>query len=187
MDDSFLLNERLRTACSAVIIGAGYIGVEMADALTHRGITVTLVERLPSVLTTVDPEFGALIETELKSHGVRVETNTRVDGIVPTEGGLRDSGPDGFGIEADIALVVVGVRPNGAIAAAAGAMLGYADAVRVTPGMATSLPDIYAAGDCVETRHPLLKRNVYLPLGTTAHKQGRVAGENAVGGAATFN
>jgi NADPH-dependent 2,4-dienoyl-CoA reductase/sulfur reductase-like enzyme len=59
MDDSFLLNERLRTACSAVIIGAGYIGVEMADALTHRGITVTLVERLPSVLTTVDPEFGS--------------------------------------------------------------------------------------------------------------------------------
>ena len=186
MDDSFVLNERLRTARSAVIIGAGYIGVEMADALTHRGITVTLVERLPSVLTTVDPEFGALIESELTSHGVRVETNTQVDGIVPTAGGVRVGGPGGFSIEADIALVVVGVRPNGALAAAAGAMLGYAEAIRVTPGMATSLPDIYAAGDCVETRHRLLKRNVYLPLGTTAHKQGRVAGENAVGGAATF-
>jgi NADPH-dependent 2,4-dienoyl-CoA reductase/sulfur reductase-like enzyme len=133
MDDSFLLNERLRTARSAVIIGAGYIGVEMADALTHRGVAVTLIERLPSVLTTVDPEFGALIETELKSHGVSVETNTRVDRIVPTEGGLRVSGPDGFDIEADIALVVVGVRPNGALASAASAMLGYADAVRVTP------------------------------------------------------
>lgn len=186
MDDSFFLNERLLTARSAVIIGAGYIGVEMADALTHRGIAVTLVERFPCVLTTVDPEFGDLIEAELNRHGVMVRTNTSVNAIVRTDGGVRVSGTDGFDQAADLALVVVGVRPNVVVAEAAGAMLGFADALRVTPAMATSLPDIYAAGDCVETRHRLLKRNVYLPLGTTAHKQGRVAGENAVGGSATF-
>lgn len=186
MDDSFLLNEHLQTAHSAVIIGAGYIGVEMADALTNRGMAVALVERLPSVLTTVDPEFGDLIEAELERHGVTVRTNTTINAIVRTDSGVRVSGPDGFDHAADIALVVVGVRPNSTIAEAAGALLGYADAIRVVPTMATSLPDLFAAGDCVETRHRLLKRNVYLPLGTTAHKQGRVAGENAVGGSATF-
>ena len=195
MGDTFALMRTLTETApaSAVITGAGYIGLEMADALTTRGIAVTQMEQLPEVLPTVDPELGRLVQAELAGHGVEVLTRTAVQAVTkaaPGETGrLRVAaiGAHGEAITrlADLVLVVVGVRPDAELATSAGARLGARGAIAVDRMMRTGLPDIYAAGDCVVTWHRLLGET-YLPLGTTAHKQGRVAGENALGGHREF-
>ena len=195
MGDTFAVMATLEQAApaSAVIVGAGYIGLEMADALTVRGLQVTQMEQLPEVLPTVDPELGALVHAELATRGVEVLTGTTVRAIskVPPGGTGRlevaAAGPGGATAtrSADMVLVVVGVRPETTLATDAGVTLGVRGAIAVDPGMRTNLPDIYAAGDCAITHHRLLGVT-YLPLGTTAHKQGRVAGENALGGNRQF-
>jgi len=188
MSDTFAVADTLtrRTAERVVIVGAGYIGMEMADALTVRGLAVTVVEALPQVLPTVDPELAALIEAALAGHGVEVVTDTTVTEIRHTGGELHVTGDAGFARTADLVLVVVGVRPDTTLATAAGATIGARGALAVDRHMRTNLPGVYAAGDCVHTYHRVLDADAYLPLGTTAHKQGRVAGENAVGGERTF-
>jgi NADPH-dependent 2,4-dienoyl-CoA reductase/sulfur reductase-like enzyme len=195
MGDTFAVMATLEQAApaSAVIVGAGYIGLEMADALTVRALAVTQMEQLPEVLPTVDPELGGLVHAELAGHGVQVLTGTTVQAISKAPPGgsgrleVQASGPDGTTVTrtVDMALVVVGVRPETTLAAEAGATLGVRGAIAVDPGMHTNLPDVFAAGDCVITHHRLLGVT-YLPLGTTAHKQGRVAGENALGGNRLF-
>jgi NADPH-dependent 2,4-dienoyl-CoA reductase/sulfur reductase-like enzyme len=195
MGDTFAVMATLEQAApaSAVIVGGGYIGLEMADALSVRGLAVTQMEQLPEVLPTVDPELGALVHGELAGHGVEVLTGTTVQAISPAPPGgpgrleVAATTADGATVTraADMVLVVVGVRPETALAAEAGARLGVRGAIAVDPGMRTGLPDIFAAGDCVITHHRLLGVT-YLPLGTTAHKQGRVAGENALGGNRQF-
>jgi NADPH-dependent 2,4-dienoyl-CoA reductase/sulfur reductase-like enzyme len=188
MDQALELDRALRErqAESVLIIGAGYIGLEMAEAFSHRGLAVTVVEQLPEVLPTVDPELGALVRDELARHQVDVHTSTTVREIQSERDRLRVLADPNFARAADLVLVSVGVRPNSSLAAAAGAALSVRGAIYVDTGMATTLPDVWAAGDCVHTHHRLLAQPSYLPLGTTAHKQGRVAGENAVGGQRTF-
>ncbi len=182
MDDTFALHDRLERSHSAVIVGAGYIGLEMADALTHRGIHVTLLEQAATVMTTVDAELGTLIRDELTGRGVEVHTNALVQRINHDRDQLTVAG-DGFDpTQADVVLVVVSVRPDTRLACDTGIDLGLRNAIRVDGHMRTNIPDVYAAGDCVETWHRLLEQPAYMPLGTTAHKQGRIAGENAVGG-----
>ena len=133
-------------------------------------------------MTTIDAELGALIRDELASRGVDVHTSALVRRIAAEEDRLTVGG-DGFDpAHADVVLVVVSVRPDTALARDAGIELGLRDAIGVDRQMRTTLPDVYAAGDCVETWHRMLDQPAYLPLGTTAHKQGRIAGENAVGG-----
>jgi NADPH-dependent 2,4-dienoyl-CoA reductase/sulfur reductase-like enzyme len=190
MDDTFAVMRTLEHAApaSAIIVGAGYIGLEMADALTVRGLQVTQMEHLPEVLPTVDPELGALVHAELAGHGVEVLAGTTVQAITRAEPGqagrlhVQAAATGGTAVTraADMVLVVVGVRPETTLAAEAGSKLGVKGAIAVDRGMRTSLPDVLAAGDCVTTHHRLLG-DTYLPLGTTAHKQGRVAGENAAG------
>ena len=184
MDDSFRLRGRLtdREPRSAVIVGAGYIGLEMADALTLRGLRVTVVGRAATVLPTVDAAFGRALEGELRRRGVEVVTGTEVDAVESDGSRLSVSGSEGFRRDADLVLVATGVRPVTALAEGCGAETGVRGAIRVNRRMETGVPGVYAAGDCAETYHRLLGRNDYLPLGTTAHKQGRVAGENAVVG-----
>jgi NADPH-dependent 2,4-dienoyl-CoA reductase/sulfur reductase-like enzyme len=195
MGDTHVLMRTLTGAApaSAVITGGGYIGLEMADALATRGLAVTQMEQLPEVLPTVDPPLGALVHAELAAHGVEVLTGTTVQAVTkapPSGGGrLRVEAATAAGEPvtrlADLVLVVVGVRPDTALAASAGASVGAKGAIAVDRQMRTGLPGIYAAGDCVVTHHRLLGET-YLPLGTTAHKQGRVAGENATGGQRKF-
>ncbi len=165
----------------------------MADALTVRGLQVTQMEQLPEVLPTVDPELGALVHAELSAHGVEVLTGTTVQAVSKAPPGgegrleVQATTADGSAVTraADMVLAVVGVRPETTLAAGAGATLGVKGAIAVDEGMRTSLADVLAAGDCVITHHRLLGVT-YLPLGTTAHKQGRVAGENALGGSRQF-
>ncbi len=139
-----------------------------------------------SVLTTVDPEFGGKVRKELEAHGVRIATGVAVTGIVQSEDKLIISGSNNFSAVGDMVLVAVGARPNSKLALSAGVEIGLKGAIKVDRFMRTNVPDIFAAGDCVETWHRLLNRYTYMPLGTTAHKQGRVAGENAVGGNRKF-
>ena len=185
--DSLALEATLaRDPGSAVIVGAGYIGLEMAEALRTRGLEVTVVEQLPNVLPTVDPELGLIVRGELERNDVRVLNGATVKAIVQENGRLGVRGEPGLHLSADIVLVVVGVRPAVALGRRSGVEIGPHGALRVNRRMQTSLADIYAAGDCVVTYHRLLDTDTYLPLGTTAHKQGRVAGENAVGGERSF-
>ncbi len=188
MADAFAVHQYLeaRAPRSALIIGGGYIGMEMADALTRRGLAVTVAEHGASVLKTIDASFGSLVNAELVRHGVRVETGVRIERIDQEGTQLRVAGSNAFQTTADLVLLAVGVEPRSDLARAAGIEVGERGAIRVTRRMETNLPAIYAAGDCVETWHHLLGRPTYLPLGTTAHKQGRIAGENAVGGIREF-
>jgi pyruvate/2-oxoglutarate dehydrogenase complex dihydrolipoamide dehydrogenase (E3) component len=152
--------------------------IQTAEALVARGLRATQMERLEEVRPTVDPEIGALVRAQLIGHGVEVPTDTTVAKISRSSGGTGRLRVDAKSIEGDLhrevdmVLVVVGVRPDTGLAAA-GASLGHAGAISVDRGMRTNLPHVFAAGDC-------------LPLGTTAHKQGRFAGENALGGSREF-
>ena len=190
MADMFALERFLddRGPRSAIIVGAGYVGLEMAEALTARGLQVTQIQRGPEVLSTLDPALGTIVHAELTTRGVDVLTDTTVHGIEKADAGLTVTGAhrgQPLFRTADVVLVVVGVRPNTELLEQAGATLGAGNAVVVDDAMRTGLPHVYAAGDGVVTHHRLLGVT-YLPLGTTAHKQGRVAGENAIGGAARF-
>lgn len=135
---------------TAVIIGAGYIGLETAEGLTTRGIAVTQIEALPEVLPTVDPELGALVHDELERHGVQVLTNTTVSAVTRSDtGGLTVTahrGGEALEQTVDFVLVVVGVRPDVELAADAGAQLGIKGAIAVDEAMRTKLPDVFAAG-----------------------------------------
>ena len=195
MGDTFAIMATLEETApaSAVIVGAGYVGLEMAEGLIARGLDVTQIERLPEVLPTVDRDLGALVRAELEGHGVTVLTGTdvralrRADSGAPGRLTVEAVGSAGEPVirHADLVLVVVGVRPDTSLAAGAGARLGARGAIAVDRRMQTGLPDVYAAGDCVITHHRLLGET-WLPLGTTAHKQGRVAGDNAAGGSREF-
>lgn len=184
-DDVFELHSmatffRLQTAIAqrhaqhVAIVGAGYIGIEMAETFVRLGIEVALYQRGPEVLSTVDPDMGYTVHELLTSHGVAVHTNVA---ITDTE--------DLFNAGHDLVLVVTGVQPNSEILATAGAAVDDKGRVIVDDMMQTNLPDIYAAGDLIQTKHVLLGQT-YLPLGTTAHKQGRIAGENALGASRHF-
>jgi NADPH-dependent 2,4-dienoyl-CoA reductase/sulfur reductase-like enzyme len=187
VDDSLVLNEALdRGPKSAVIVGAGYIGLELAEALHARGVEVTILEQLPTVLPTVDSPLGSLVREELETNGVQVIAQATVTSIDEREGRLAVVADPDLIVDADIVLVVVGVRPDARLGQEAGVETGEKGALQVNRRMETSLPGVYAAGDCVVTYHRLLDADSYLPLGTTAHKQGRVAGENAVGGERSF-
>jgi NADPH-dependent 2,4-dienoyl-CoA reductase/sulfur reductase-like enzyme len=184
MEDGFNLESYVRENAprSALIVGGGYIGMEMADALTRRGLAVTIVGRSQSVHKSVDFELGRLIQHELERHGVAVTNEVAISEISFHDGKLTALGADGFRAETDLVLMATGAEPATGLAASAGIALGQNGAIQVNRRMETSVPGIFAAGDCVETWHRLLHRRHYIPLGTTAHKQGRVAGENAVDG-----
>jgi NADPH-dependent 2,4-dienoyl-CoA reductase/sulfur reductase-like enzyme len=188
MEDSFALDNHLKSkqCTTALVVGGGYIGLEMADALRTRGLEVTLVELAPTLLQTVDASLGELVRAELERRGVRVLTDTKVERFRANEARIVATGTPELELSADLVVVALGVTPASNLARDAGLELGARRAIRVSRRMETSVADIYAAGDCVETWHRVLNAPTYIPLGTTAHKQGRIAGENAVGGASDF-
>ena len=189
MGDTFAIEQFLKDKNhrSVTLIGGGYIGMEMAEALSRRGLSVRVVEYADSVLTTVDADLGMRVKTELTRHGVSVVNGVGVHAIESSsDGRLEINGSNDFTHKSDMVLVVVGARPMTDLAASAGIATGLRGAIKVNRHMETDVPQIYAAGDCVETWHRLLNAYTYLPLGTTSHKQGRIAGENAVGGKREF-
>ncbi len=175
-----------RSPSSALIIGGGYIGMEMAEALHRRGISVSLAEIGPTVMPTLDPDMGEILREALASRGVQILTQTPVAGIEQAKDTLLASGQNGPIGSFDMILMATGVRPETSLAERIGIHTGTAGAIRVNRRMETNVSDIYAAGDCVETWYRLLDRYDYMPLGSTAHKQGRIAGINAAGGDMEF-
>jgi CoA-dependent NAD(P)H sulfur oxidoreductase len=170
----------------ALIIGAGYIGMEMAEALVSLGIDVTIVEVMPNILGSMDDEINEVVEAELQKNGVKLLKSTSVvefvgDGFV-RKAILNNSSS----LDVDLVIVGAGIKPNSEIARDAGIEIGRSGAIAVNQRMETNIPGVFAAGDCAEAFHLVLGRPVYIPLGTTANKQGKVAGENAVGGNAIF-
>jgi NADPH-dependent 2,4-dienoyl-CoA reductase/sulfur reductase-like enzyme len=188
MEDSFRVYEYLsrEEPRSALIIGAGYIGMEMADALTHRGIEVTVASRPRTVLPAIDAQFAELVVQELQRHGVRVWFSVEVAQVQPSSRQLIVRSTSGQERTADLIIVGTGVRPATDLARDAGIKLGRHGAILVSGKMQTNIPGVYAAGDCVETWDRVRRVYTYLPLGAMSHKQGRVAGENAMGGNAEF-
>ncbi len=176
-----------RSPRRAAIIGGGYIGLEMAEALRATGADVAIVEATDTLMPGSEPEIGQLIEEEVRRHQVEVRKQQLALSFEPNaEGAVQKVVTDGGDLEADMVVVAVGARPDVGVAREAGIVLGESRAIATDEMMRTNVPDIYAAGDCVETRHLLTGKTLYLPLGTTANKQGRVAGENAAGGNAVF-
>lgn len=167
---------------SVVIIGTGFIGLEVAENLKGLGVRVTLLEKLPQVTPGLDPDMAVHVQAHLEKSGVAVHTGVSIEAI--TAGGVRLA--DGAVMAADMVLVATGVKPNTELAAAAGVALGVAGAIRVDARMQTNLPDIYACGDCIEHLHRVTGKPVYRPLGSTANKTGRIAGDSITGGDLAF-
>ena len=170
-----------------LLIGAGYIGMEMAESFAEVGMKVTVVEKMPSIVGTMDDEITEIIEKELNRNRVILLKSRAVVEFAGENYHLRRAVLDsGETIEADISVVGAGLRPNSEMAKEAGIELGRTGAIKVNQRMETNIPDIYAAGDCAEAYHLILGRNVYIPLAPTANRQGRAAGENIAGGNASF-
>jgi NADPH-dependent 2,4-dienoyl-CoA reductase/sulfur reductase-like enzyme len=188
MQDSFQIHRHVAETNpqTAVIIGAGYIGIEMADAFRHGNLQVTLIARSGVLRRTIDGGPVRIIEDELYRHDVKVINRVDVEAIERDGSHLAVVGSNGFRASADLVLMAAGVQPSSELAEGAGIHTGLHGAIRVTREMETNIPDIFAAGDCGETWHHVTHKYTYLPLGTTAHKQGRIAGENAVGGHRQF-
>lgn len=172
-------------ALDVVIVGGGLIGLEMTEALVESGCRVTVVEMLPQILPMLDWEMARQVEQHLESHGVRVMSETRVLGF-EGNGAVQRVRTDRGELAANMVILSVGVRPNVALAANAGLKLGSTGAIAVNDRMQTSDPDIYAAGDCVENRNLVTGKPCFVPLGSTANKQGRVAAINICGGYDSF-
>jgi len=169
----------------AVIIGGGYVGLEMLENLLEFECSVTVLEKNEHIIPNMDEDMAEILSEYLHSKGVTIRTGVNVLGFNGKRK-VRQILTDQGIIPADFVLVAIGVVPNSELAAAAGIELGARNAIRVNSKMETSIAGIYAAGDCATTHHLVSGQEVYLPLGTTANKQGKVAGENAAGGAAEF-
>jgi NADPH-dependent 2,4-dienoyl-CoA reductase/sulfur reductase-like enzyme len=171
----------------AVIVGAGYIGLEMAESFHVLGLETTVIGRPPQVLKRFDPDVAKLVQEEMERKGIRLSLGDEVKALEgDAQGRVRSVISSKGTFEADLVLLALGVRPNVALAKEAGVALGETGAITTDAQMRTNLPDVFAAGDCAEAYHLITGRGDYIPLGTTANKQGRVAGTNMGGGHAEF-
>jgi NADPH-dependent 2,4-dienoyl-CoA reductase/sulfur reductase-like enzyme len=189
-------SKKAKNASTCVVVGAGLIGLEMVEAFTKRSarrkMDITVVEKSDHVLPTMlDKNMAKIVQRELESNGVKVITGEQVEEIVGSSSRTDDNVKTvktntNRQIDTDFILLGTGVRPNSEIAKDAGIEIGYANAIKVNDYMRTNVPDIFSAGDCTTARSYITNEDTYLPLGTTANRQGRVAGENAAGGSARF-
>jgi len=190
LDDGGAVIEYLkeRSPKRVVVVGGGYIGIEMAEAMTHRGLTVTVVDQAKEPMTTLDPDMGRLVHEAMEGMGIDVRTESSVEGFAAAaDGHIEAVSVNGTELPADIVICGLGVRPNTTLAKAAGLRLGSKGGLRTDLRMRVEgLENIWAGGDCVESRHLVSEDWVHAPLGTHANKQGRVIGTNLGGGYATF-
>jgi len=163
---------------TAVVVGGGFIGLEMAEALVMRGIKVSVVEMMPHVMAVMEAEVAGFIQQELRSYGVDLLTNKGVSAIGNSDVTLND----GSTLDADMVLLSIGVRPTLKTAEEAGLAIGEAGGLLVDDLLKTSDDNIYAAGDMIELEHRVSGRKVRIPLAGPANRQGRIAAENALGG-----
>ncbi|MBS1125805.1 MAG: cdr 1 [Nitrospirae bacterium] len=171
----------------AVVVGGGFIGLEMVENLKERGLEVTLVEKLNQVMPPLDPEMACLVERYLAKHGVRVDLNDGVAGFRRlTDGSLEVLTESGKAYPADIVVLAIGVRPETALAKAAGLELGQRGGIRVDEHMRTSDPDIFAVGDAVEVKDFVTGEWTLIPLAGPANRQGRIVADVIAGRKSRF-
>ncbi|MHB9031288.1 MAG: FAD-dependent oxidoreductase, partial [Candidatus Latescibacterota bacterium] len=175
----------VRQAC---IAGGGFIGIEMAENLLRRGVEVTLFETADRLMAGLyDPDMSQLISDEISAHGVHVLTNTAAEGFAAdSDGAVRSAIAGGKEYPCQLAIIAAGVRPNVKLAREARITIGPTGAIKVDPRMETSVRGVFAAGDCSETVHLVSRKPFWFSLGSTANRQGRVAGANIAGDRKTF-
>ena len=184
LDDArgLLDHARISHSRSVVVVGGGYIGLEMAEAFVRWGAEVSLVDGSDQLMRTLDPDVAALLLEPIARIGIDVRLGQRVAGFEPNRVVLAD----GEALPADLVVLGLGVTPNSELASGAGAATGVRGALVVDRRQRTTIEGVYAAGDCCESRHLVSGRSTHVALGTVANKQGRVAGINLGGGYATF-
>jgi NADPH-dependent 2,4-dienoyl-CoA reductase/sulfur reductase-like enzyme len=171
----------------AVIVGGGYIGIEMAEALLDRSMDVTLIDMAPQLMATLDKDMADLILEYMSEQQVKVFLEERLVKFEKNnDGGINSVITDKQTIPADIVILGMGIKPNSELAAFAGIKLGAKDAIEVNKRLETSVSNIWAAGDCAESFHLVTEKQVHIALGTVANKHGLVAGINISGGSAAF-
>jgi len=166
----------------AVVVGGGFIGLEMVEALVKRGLKVSVIEQAPHVMGLMEPEIAGVVHAELAAHGVELFTRTSVTELTKTEVKLDQ----GTVLKGDLVLVSVGVRPTLELVKQAGLELGEAGGLLVDESLRTSDPNIFAAGDMIELEHRVSGTKTRIPLAGPANRQGRLAAENALGGTRTY-
>ena len=169
------------TRREAVVVGGGFIGLEMAENLVRRGLTVTVLEKLPQVMPPLDPEMASEIARHLRAEGVRLRLDEGFRGIEADGGRLAVRTDRDERIGTDLVILALGVRPEAALAQAAGLAIGARGGIAVDERMRTSDPRIYAVGDAIEVRDVIIGQEIVLPLAGPANRQGRVAAEAIAG------
>jgi len=186
MEDAILLNNRVKSAKRAVVVGAGLIGIETAYALKKAGINVALVEILDTILKPLlDAEMARYVQEKIERQGIKIFTGRKVESIEGQES-VNKVIVSGEEFPCDILIFATGVRPNTDLAKNSGVHIGERGGIKTNERMETNIPEIYAAGDCVEVMHRITGKPVLSQLGTSAVRQGKVAGINAVGGNAIY-
>lgn len=183
LDDAIALRESLGSVRRAVVVGAGYVGLEMAESLCESGIHVTVVDRLPRVMSTLDIELAEIVEHEVRRHSELILSSS-LEAIRSRDDDLTVELAD-RSIDTDLVVLALGVQPQTELISGQAEMTP-GGALLVNSTMSTSAPGVFAAGDCVALPHRVLKSPAYVPLGPAANKTGRVAGTVAAGGSASF-
>lgn len=188
LDDAVAIESFIeeRKPTRAVIVGGGYIGLEMAEAFVNRGLGVTLVEREEQPLSALDPDMGKLVTEALEGLDITVRTGEAVTSFDSKDGWVCGVVTEQQRIDADIVVLGLGARPNTELAESSGVPLGESGGIKVDRRMQTEIDGIWAAGDCAEKFHLVSRKGVSIALGTHANKEGRVAGINLSGGYETF-
>lgn len=187
MPEARAIDEYLKTnnPRRAVVLGAGYVGLEMVEALRIRGIDVTLIEASEKILSYFDKELKTQIINELNTQKVKLLLGETLHEILGSQRVEQVRTSLGL-IATDLVIIATGISPEASLARSSNIRLGASGAIAVKESLQTNLPNVFAAGDCAETHHIVLDKPYYFPLGTTANKQGRIAGINAAGGRAKF-
>ncbi|MDO4437003.1 MAG: FAD-dependent oxidoreductase [Coriobacteriaceae bacterium] len=170
----------------AVVVGAGFIGLEMAENLRERGLDVTVVQRGEHVMPIFDADMAALLHNHLREQGVELLLNANVTGFAEGDAGITTALADGRALESDLVILSVGVAPESTLARDAGLELGLRGSIAVDEHMRTSDPNIYAVGDAVQVKHAVTGEDALIALAGPANKQGRIAADNICGRASTF-
>jgi NADPH-dependent 2,4-dienoyl-CoA reductase/sulfur reductase-like enzyme len=179
----FLEHENAR---HAIVVGGGYIGLEMAEALLMRNLDVALIESAPQVMGTMDADMAEMISEAMIHKGIQLYTDEALQEIEQKDGRVTGVVTDRRRLPADVVILGLGVYPDSRLAEEAGLALGVKKAIQVDDHMQTSTEGIWAGGDCVESHDLILQQPVYIALGTVANKHGRIAGLNIAGGDVSF-
>jgi len=184
VEDTFRIKEFIRQnqPKSAVMVGGGFIGLEMTENLRELGMEVTIVQRPKQLMNPFDSDMAAFIHAEVRKHGVKLALGHTVEGFRKSNGGVEVLLKDSPSLHADLVVLAIGVTPESTLAKDAGLALGMKGSILVNDRMETSVPDIYAVGDAVQVKHYVTGEDALIALAGPANKQGRIAADNICGG-----